>query len=250
VSTDDGKARLLVEATALTPPPELSPEIRMGNLGEWWRRKNRGRGGTLRTPGDNPINVIQVTGDDQLATQMTITCALSRADGEGVGTFGDFPPVVGLLRWGNDGFQSQAEIDFVNGAQITAAGAFFDFTARIDADAPNLGDPMPAVNVGAHLGYNTPATRRVQRTRYFSLLANPAAVVLPIPPFSESIRVQRSGGGGSVLIEQLDRSGAVIADASSSGMISLEIPNDARLVRVTNLEAVPMVGRLVFGMWL
>lgn len=233
-------------------PPPLSPETSQGLLGGLYRRKNRGRSEELLAANQGAVDLVQCYGDDQLAEQVTITCQVRRKGDITATTLADIPAVVGLLSWGNDGFQSQAEIDFVNGTQISVAGSFVSLAAQIDADAPNNGgDNMPPVVVGAHIGYLPPVRPSVYRTRYFALDAAGGAapsLTFAIPPFSHHVEALRSVP--SLLVEVLDRAGAVMAAVSSIGPINLPLPNDARAVRVTNLELVASAGRLVFPLWL
>lgn len=246
---DEGPPRLVGGARRLEEAERLSNDVRMGILGDWWKRKNRGRSFELLEPNSNPVDLVEVIGDDQLARQVTVTCGLRQLEAVDATTINNIPAVVGLLRWGNDGHQTEAEIDFVDGTQITVEGSYVRLSAMIDRDAPGNGDPMPGVLAGAHIGYETPAVGPVTRTRYFVLDENPTRT-LPIPPFANEVHVYRAGNPGSVLVELLDRSGAVIADTSTNGPIEFRLPNDARFVRVTNLEVLGAVGRLVFPLWL
>jgi hypothetical protein len=227
--------------------PELGPETEMGALGNAWRQKNRGRSQVLGPQANaQAVDLVSVTGDDQLSRQMTLTCQVERHEVVGV----NFPPVVGDLSWGNDGFQARAMFDFLHGAQVTLAGAFVRLAARFDTDAPGVvGVQLPLARVGAHLSYQPPATAPLYRTRYLSLLAG-AAGVIDIPAFAERLDVLRTGPSGTVLVELLDRLGATVASNSTAFEISTRLPNDARQVRVTNQTASAMDVRAVFSLWL
>lgn len=231
----------------------LPPEVRQGILGEDYKRKNRGRSERLSIEGPARVDLVESIGDDQLAQQVTITCQVFQTVGVDAANLNDIPAVVGFLSFGNDGFQSDAEIDFVNGAQITCAGAFVRFAAAIDLDAPNNGgENMPEVRVGAHLGVLPSATVPAHRTRYFALTEAGGATptqTLPIPPFAERAEVLRTGSA-AILVEVLDRSGAVIVSTSSAFEIEARLPNDARFIRVTNLTASAISGRIVHQLWL
>lgn len=233
-------------------PPPLSPDRSQGLLGEHYKRKNRGRSEVLELEISGAVDLVECFGDDQLAEQVTITCQVYRRGDITAATLADFPAIVGLLKWGNDGFQTSAEVDFVNGTQISVAGSYVSLAARIDQDAPNNGGQnMPIVMVGAHVSYLPPVRPSVYRTRYFALAANGDvgdSVVLSVPPFAHHVDVVRQGP--AVFVEVLDRSGAVLAAVSSIGPISLPLANDARAVRVTNFELLANAGRLVFPLWL
>lgn len=244
----------LVQAAQLSgvaPDATMPPEVDYGLLGKNLGQANIGFSGTLSA--QRPVlDLISASGADEVAQQMTVAAGLVQpigplADGSDAN---NVPAVLGRLWWGVEGYQAAAEFDFALGTQVTVAGSFVRLQAALDLDAPGNGDPVAGVIVGAHLGYGTPATRRAQRTRYFALGANPAAVTLPIPPFAEQLTAVRAGGGGGLVVELLDRAGTVVAAANTAGPLELSIPNDARLARVTNLEAVATVGRLVFGLWL
>ncbi len=255
-ATQPGEARTRVirepPADDDRAPAPVSADRNVGLLGNFYKRKNRGNSDTLRLENGHIVDLIECIGDDQVSEQVTITCQLKRAGDITAATLVDMPAVVGFIAWGNDGFQTQAEIDFLQGTQISIAGSFVRFSAAIDLDAPNNGgEVMPAAVVGAHLSYLPPVRPSVYRTRYFALSANGVAgdsVTLPIPAFAHHVQVLRTAA--AVLIQLRDRSGALIASVSSIGPIDLPLPNDARSVQVTNLELVASAGRLVFPLWL
>ena len=83
---------------------DLGKVAAAGNLGNEYQRKNRGRYQSILT-GQGAVRLVDVVGDDQLATQTTITCSLesalgSRADNASAS---DLPEVLGVIHWGTDG---------------------------------------------------------------------------------------------------------------------------------------------------
>lgn len=236
----------LVGAGGRAPPeiPDTPAAVALGILGRVWGQKNRGRSGELGPERRGVVDIVSSTGDDQLATQTTVTCQIGRTQDGGP----NFPPVVGELEFGNDGFCARAEFDFTHGVQVTVPGSFVRLAARFDLDAPDMEAPLPVLKVGGQLSYLPAATRPVHRTRYLTL-APDAAGVVDVPPFAAAVSVLHSGASGSVQVDYLDRLGSVITSQVVPPLV-LPVPNDARQLQITELAAATIEVRAVFELWL
>jgi hypothetical protein len=231
-------------------PGDLPWTVKLGLLGEWFRRKNRGRRQTLLLPESNRVTLVETVGEDSLSAQTTVACSLLREDAP---DSQDRPAVVGFVRWGTDGYQHAAEFDFINGVQLAVAGSYVEVTAAVDNDAPGNGSPTAdpptfhPVLVGATIGYVPPATRPVTRTRY-AAFAGAGAVTVDVPAFAREVTVLKSVAGTAITVEQLDRAGTTLVLETSTGQISQLLVNDCRTVRLTAAGA--MLARAVFALYL
>jgi hypothetical protein len=226
---------------------ELLPTtVRRGLLGEYLRRKNRGRSEVLATFNAPSVTLLECSGDNELAAVTTIACSLRARDDDAV--FTGLPAVRGFAQWGTDGFMARAEFDFTEGTVLSLSGSYQQITAQIDLSAPdNGGDAMPAVVVGTHVSYLPQAAPPVFRTRYFAL-AEAGDVLLSIPPFARSVRVQKSIDATVLTVDLLTRAGTIVTQQISAAPIEMQIPNDARVLRVTTGAAI--VGRAIFSLWI
>lgn len=229
-------------------PGDLPWSIKLGLLGEFFRRKNRGRKGDLKIPANNPVTLIEVIGEDSLAAMTAIACSLVREEADQA----DRPSVVGFVRWGTDGYQHSAEFDFVNGLQLALAGSYVQVIAQIDSDAPGNGvvndGSFHPISVGATIGYFPPATRPITRTRYASF-AGAGAVTVPVPPFAREVTLLKSVAATVVTLEQLDRAGVTLVLETGAGQLHQVLVNDCRNVRITAAGG-PLLTRAVFDLYL
>lgn len=231
-------------------PGDLPWFVKLGLLGEFFRRKNRGRRLALAQPESARVTLVETIGEDSLASQTTIACSVDREDAP---SSADRPSVLGFVRWGTDGFQHAAEFDFINGLQLCVAGAYVELTAAIDTDAPGNGslaaDPptFHPVFVGATIGYYPPTTRAPTRTRY-AAFAGAGAVTVDVPAFAREVLVLKSVAGTAITVEQLDRAGTTIVLETSVGQIQQTLANDCRQVRLTSPGA--LLARAIFSLYL
>lgn len=229
-------------------PPPLGPESTLGLLGEWFRRKNRGRNALLSEPAIGPQNLLESIGEDALACGVTIACHVDQVNGDP----NDRPSVLGRVRWGTDGANHEAEFDFVNGVQLNVAGSYVELTAQIDPDAPGNGvidgGSFKPVNVFATLSYLPPSSRTPVRTRYLAF-AGAGALSISVPAFARDFVALKSVAAVTLQVEQLDRAGTtVVLEGPSAAQIAEVLANDCRTLRIT-ASAATLV-RVVFSLYL
>lgn len=229
-------------------PPPLGPESQLGLLGEWFRRKNRGRNAELPLPNTAAQNLLESIGEDALACGVTIACHVEQ---QNTGDPDDRPSIVGTLSWGTDGAQHHADFDFCNGTQLGVAGSYLELTARVDPDAPGNGDVgrgFQSVKVFATLSYLPPATRTPVRTRYLAF-AGAGALSITVPAFARDFVVLKSVAAVTLQVEQLDRaSTTVVLEGPSANQIAQVLANDCRTIKVT--ASAGALVRVIFSLYL
>lgn len=234
-------------------PTEFSAETEHALLGEYFARKNRGRSEELSIARD--VTLIDCVGNDELATAFQISCELAQVrpfqDGEQPEGTNQTPPVVGLLEWGTDGATVSAEFDFANGTILSVAASSVRLRARFDN--PPEGVPADfAIVARAQIGYFTkpsgPATRTLRAT-----VANGAQIAFPVPKFARRVRVVRSPLASTTveLFSVFPAFASIALDGPSvAPEIQLPIPNDARVVVISNNSGAPAEYRAIFDLWI
>jgi hypothetical protein len=227
---------------------ELPSTVSDAILGNNHQRKNRGRWAEL-APGGRPVEVLAVTGDDQLAAGCQVSCSLQSMQQEQPG-FASLvlPAVIGSCRFGTDGVQHAFEFDWVNGVLFSIAGSYIEVVAQLrDFGADPPAAPIP-VKAGAALGF-FPHSRPLRRSYVFRAVAAGATVIAPIPAFARSVQVIRSPAA-AVTAQLLDRSGLVLAERNTVGDIELPIVPDSAQCNVINSSgALQAQITVVFDLW-
>lgn len=240
-------------------------------LGEYYDRKNRGRGLRL-TSIDQAAPVVDCVGVDSLASQITITCGVQPSTptpvtgaplpepGPAPSNTVDTPPVKGLLFWGNDGVETFAEFDYVAGTVLAVSAASVRVLARLD-DGVDPTDPMfVAPLVVAHIGYYPSRGQNAQRTRSATLdeagEANERALVA-IPPYARSVEIIQTaslapaGAAYAIRFRPADVTKPALAgETTAAPYIERPIPQAARLIDITNLGDSTTTFQLIFRLWL
>jgi hypothetical protein len=229
---------------------DLGKVAAAGNLGNEYQRKNRGRYQAIMT-GQGAVRLVDVVGDDQLATQTTITCSLESAAGSRAdnASASDLPEVLGVIHWGTDGAAHTAEFDWLRGTVLTVAASSIRVDVQIEHDPAELG----SVLARASIGYMPRPGRGPQRT--FGATLDPAALALyPIPAFAARVIALRAAAdpadppslGALIGLTWLDGSGAPIGIVITVGAASMPIPNGAVSLQVTNASTVAQTHRAIF----
>jgi len=240
-------------------PGSLGVAIDRALLGEFYKRKNRGRSGELTGIGSKVV-VIDCLGYDALATQVTITCGATPSRPVAAGVFNPaisleqtsiVPPLRGRLEWGNDGTETEAEIDYVNGTVITLSAASVRLTVELEASVDVQDDSFIPPTVRAHIGYLPRANMPAQRTRVLQLAQEGSTGFLGIPPFAKRVRITSDDPAGALsgfFIDLAPQSTCQAFDAS--GLIDLPIPNGARTIFIENDGEGPVNVCAIFELWL
>lgn len=233
-------------------------------LGEFFDRKNRGRGLVLDSL-DKVVTLIDCVGVNSLASQITITCGLQPSEpippppgleqARPAGTV-YAPAVRGILEWGNDGVETEAEFDFVAGTVLSLSAGSVRLKAQLEADTDTQDPSFVAPNVVAHVGYYPRGGQNAQRTLRTVDLDEAQTQELPIPPFARSVTMignRTAPGGVSRAIEMLPAIpfGLTLAAAATTDPVfEMPIPQRARVLRVTNLGEIAEALTLIFRLWL
>jgi hypothetical protein len=160
------------------------------------------------------------------------TVLASSTGGTGTGAPNVGSPLVGILQWGVGGGQNQIEFDIPNpklvqllyptnfpqsqpmtntgmGVQIAVSASHISLYGRNDSNIAPLADPTATDYVGNFIrpakviAFVSPgdigSQGRLERTIYvaesISSLAGGAFVVISVPPFAQSLRIQRAPAG-------------------------------------------------------
>lgn len=220
-----------LEDTGRAPLPYV---VREAPLGDGTERKNRGR---YQVVGAAAVRLLDVTGEDQLAQQLTVHASLKRVDGWIEADERDLPRGVLHAHWGTDGAAHDAEIDLLQGACFSVAAS----SLRVDAQIEDAGQQA---NVAISVGYY-PSRCRPQRTRRIeNLLENGGAQFVTVPPFarSVSILIVPSALVGGIAVQIVDQTliGGLGGVFSAAYPIVLPLPNGAARILVVNPNAVPI----------
>lgn len=159
------------------------------------------------------------------------------------------PSAHARVEWGVGGYQTFADIDFIQGVMLALQCSFLRVTAIYDGFP--IGSPDGAatpIRVGAFVGYEPHASAiPTQRTfRRSTALAAGGLQDIQVPPYAGNVEVFRATAGapfapgGPFTLQFFDHSStgtpryavAVAAGAASSGEI--EIANDIRMIRIVN----------------
>jgi hypothetical protein len=179
---------------------------------------------------------------------------------------GSDPSAFALVEWGVGGFQTFAEIDFIQGVMFAIQCSYLRVKAVYEGFP--IGSPFGAatpLRVGAFVGYEPHASViPTQRTRRFGgpvPIAAGGVVNIPVPPYAGNVEVFRATAvapfvGGPFTLQFFDFSStatprysiAVAAADDSSGEI--EIANDIRLVRLVNGGVILSNVRAIFELML
>jgi hypothetical protein len=231
----------------------LGPVVGAGALGDTHQRKNRGRFQEI-TAGLHWVRLIDLVGEDQLASAATIACSVLRAQSFLPSQRSILPSVLGHIEWGTDGAAHAADFDFLNGTTITVAGSAFRVDVRIEADPADLGAVLALCSIG-YLSSSPQPARRTLAT--LAPLAPGASLVHPVPAFASSLEVVRTADplvlpslGSAIQVLVQDAAGTTIAALSTSDRAVQRLPQGAAFVEVVNLSTVPQTHRAIFTLWI
>jgi len=198
-------------------------------------------GGRLQRakPGEEK-QLLRVSGESAASTHMTLTL-FQEAIEDGT----PLAPATAIIKWGNDGTKTQAEVDFKQGTMITIPAGFVEVIGRND-------DPVIDARLGAFVGY-MPYFRQFSATKTEVMPiaggGTPSNVV--IPPFAISMAVAVSPTNALASIEFRDGAGALIGGYQplvGAVETQYEIPNDARSVDINATAIAITGGRVIFNL--
>lgn len=245
--------------------------------------ENAGRsaiiGGPIPVPPPAPPGIVQfvekeilinAVADDDRAQMVTVALGIELAfpstlfpaqiPGTVVFPVASDPSAHARIEWGVAGYQTFADVDFIQGLMLAIQCSFLRVTAFYDGfpiGSPD-GTPTP-IRVGAFVGYEPHASViPTQRTfRLSTPLAAAGIQDIQVPPYAGNVEVFRATAaapftGGPFTLQFFDHSStatpryavAVAAADNSSGEI--EIANDIRMIRIVNGGVVLSNIRAVF----
>jgi len=216
-----------------------------------------------------PVTLIDIGADDAEGENVLIYLDTTQENGPDIQhiDIGVDPTVVGYqpyiiaqLEWGVDGYQSQAEVDFVRGTALSLSASYVRVKAAVNKDAyVAIGGPVPFVPVRtaafAMRGTRPTHLHGPTLTQFFRNV--PAGVLSDpqqIPRFSRSISLPlptRDFPPPNYRIEVLDSNNGIVCVTFANGANQTQdtrhtlLPIDARLVRVFNAFTEPLTFRLI-----
>jgi hypothetical protein len=231
-----------------------SPTVEAGLLGGLDQRKNRGRLVVVSRNGGQQ-RVIDVSGDDQLATVTTISLATVM---QSVPEALDPPPteqtrmpVVAHIEWGTDGGMGIADLDLVRGTVVQVPSSSVRVQVGFDPEYATAAFAdvawYPALGVVGSIGYMPSARGAAQRT-LIGQVGEGVEFRRLVPQFARRVRFVRSTVATALAIELIS-AGVVFATlAAIDPTLEIPIPNWCTEIRVTSATA----GNLsaVFELWI
>jgi len=249
-----------------TEPPSIE-WLDLALLGEYFDRKNRGRGFIL-TRLDQAAPVIDTVGVDSLASEVTITCGVQPstippgAEMEEPAPAGTVytPPVKGLLFWGNDGVETFAEFDFLAGTVLSISAASVRVLATLDEGANPELPTFVAPLVVAHIGYYPRGGQNAQRTRFVDLTEAGGAdnrARIAIPPYARQVAILQTtslvpaGASYDLSFLTAEPPAVVLAgERTAEPLVQRPIPQGARVIEILNNADNAARFQLIFRLWL
>lgn len=167
-------------------------------------------------------------------------------------------PICAVVEWGTGGYQTTAEVDVGQGVTFSLPASFLRVVVRLDLGLvihpPGFKLLVP---VGGFVSRNPMGGAiKPRRTRYFKgALAPGAAAEIDIPPFSQSMRIERGPAQNALTVNVLGPLGGstpIYSLIVPAGVSIADIPlsNDALQVSVTNDDPVAALAaiRWIFGL--
>lgn len=172
----------------------------------------------------------------------------------------------GLIEWGVGGVQSQAEVDFDHGLNISVLGSYVrvtgfnppipKFLANIDGGDLELGFGRN-VKLGAFCGYGAISGTRnlsAKRTVYIDTNPDPSPILVKIPPFGTNFTFQRQPSTTAMTVNVLDEAGipivSVVYPVGGGFENPVELSGDAAWLSINTPLPAPFVNsiRFIFGL--
>lgn len=224
--------------------PDVSADARAALLGDGNQRKNRGRSAEMSI--DSPPTVLlDLMGDDQLASGATITLGVRAVQSQmpGLYPYSSTPPLVARVDWGVDGSAFHADVDMRQGATFTLSASSLRLQAMVDelALVPIAGaggrvawPPAPCI-VSASAGYYT-ARCTATRTVYARVDALATGTVF-VPAFARRVRLTSTAPSGALTAAVFATIFPPVVAVSSSSPIDIELPNGSNSIVIQNMDA-------------
>lgn len=198
------------------------------------------------------VTAIEVSGGSDLACQTTI--ALTRP--QLLATAVPIPAPNGLhviarVRWGAGGHFDEAEVDAIQGVQLSVNAA----QVRVSLEARTVPNTQAyAVRAGAFISYYTRPSSRVPPTRTFYLTIVPAqGGAAVVPAFGTSVSVATTVPAQPFDVEILDGGAVpailtVIPVPAGARLEGWPLPGAARFVRIQNPGPAIATFAVTFGL--
>lgn len=202
----------------------------------------------------NQEAALRVTGSDGEAVLMTITLtppevALIPSE-DPPRPLNELPRVTALVRWGQDGCFTEAEVDVRKGTVITVCASEVTVTLRNDAVNQTDGEntfQAPPVRVGAFIGY-LPYFKPSNAVRTVTVATLPltdglASALSVIPNFASEVSVGFAPGAASgATMRFLDSVGSILSEVQVSSGERHKIPANATSVVFVNNTGATVTG--------
>jgi len=210
------------------------------------------------------LSILNIESDDSLGEMVTVYMQAQPADSEIVtrpsAKFISF--FVARLEWGNGGFQTQCEVDIVNGQAFSVAAGFLRVTVGPDPQFDIAGIPPDfgdfGIAIGAHVSYGTRPAQALSPTRTLRVPA-PAGVIaaaatsaiFAIPRFARSLLVVSQPDPTPThpdVVQFLNGTGGAIYQRNLANTPGLQIPIalDAKFFTITNNGAAAKSYHFIF----
>lgn len=181
-------------------------------------------------PADDTLRpLIDLVGDDELASMMTITFDVIPPPADTF-TGGDVRRLRARIQWGTGGAQHEADVDVRKGTMVTVPASFLRVAVA------NEGTQLASVRVRASVGYFPKGNGlSPTRTRYIGAISGGSTADHVIPAFARNVTLLRTLGTSGYLLTFLDTNSVVIGTvivAGSADQFRIPVPNDAHTTRI------------------
>jgi hypothetical protein len=217
----------------------------------------------------NPVTLVNLAGSDGEGEMVTVYLDATEENGPDTqqivippdpSVVAYRPYLVAMIEWGMDGYQAQAEVDFVRGSAFSLTASYLRVKAAVDKAAFALALPTPfkSVRCAALCSYGSrPSTHQGPTRTMFTNAIDAAGDSIPmqIPRFARSASLMLSATTFPVpnhRLSILDSNNAPVSQGFMAGINpgqdaqDVMLPIDARLFQVHNAGAAPAVFRVVF----
>lgn len=226
--------------------------------------KNAGRSEVVTVagvlPGNTPnvVTLINLNASDDESVPITVYLSATPENNDSGQLF--LPYLVAELEWGTDGFQHQAQVDWVRGMALSLLCSYLRVKTTFDVQAFNPINPMQPlpVRAGATAAYGTrPGYLPPTRTFFaHNVAAGATSGNILIPPFAKDVTLAWEDSGPPLPAYELQiRNGTPAVTTSrlatsgfGSGTQHVPLPSDARTVRVLNPSATSQTFAFIFGL--
>lgn len=181
------------------------------------------------------VSLLRLQSSEDRAEEVTVFIVVQNKNGDNVFLNTSFPYVTGRIRWGNGGFQSEAEFDVGLGTAVCVQAGFIEVSAKFDPRNSGISFAGQSLEVGAFVSYGRHSGRPPVRTLY----ANPdvppggSSAIMLLPAFARTVDIYGEDPTVGYRALILDQSNKTVGANATQGQ-TLKLSGDARKIQLQN----------------